>query len=152
MRSPCSRPRSASPETLPFRERLPVATFPADILAHVPFPLIRGYIVEGKPRTTLVAQHRAELEALCRRFRVRRLELFGSSAATGQDRPGESDLDFLVEFESLPDGGYADTYFGLLEALQSLFGRAVDLVIPSTIKNPYFPQSVERTKTLLYAA
>jgi predicted nucleotidyltransferase len=101
--------------------------------------------------TTLVAQHRAELEALCRRFRVRRLELFGS-AATGQDRPDESDLDFLVEFEPLPTGGYADTYFGLLEALESLFGRAVDLVIPSAIKNPYFRQSVERTKTLLYAA
>ena len=101
--------------------------------------------------TTLVAQHRVELEALCHRFRVRRLELFGSAAA-GQDRPGESDLDFLVEFEPLPTGGYADTYFGLLEALESLFGRAVDLVIPSTIKNPYFRQSVERTKTLLYAA
>lgn len=101
--------------------------------------------------TTLVAQHRAELEALCRRFRVLRLELFGS-AATGQDRPGESDLDFLVEFEPLPTGSYADTYFGFLEALESLFGRAVDLVIPSAITNPYFRQSVERTKTLLYAA
>ncbi len=101
--------------------------------------------------TTLVAQHRAELEALCRRFRVRRLELFGS-AAIGEDRPGESDLDFLVEFEPLPTCGYADAYFGLLEALESLFGRAVDLVIPSAIKNPYFKQSVERTKTLLYAA
>ena len=101
--------------------------------------------------TTLVAQHRAELEALCRRYRVRRLELFGS-AATGQDRPDESDLDFLVEFEPLSAGGYADTYFGLLEALESLFGRAVDLVIPSAIKNPYFRQSVERTKTLLFAA
>jgi uncharacterized protein len=101
--------------------------------------------------TTLVAQHRAELEAVCRRFRVRRLELFGS-AATGQDRPGKSDLDFLVEFEPLPAAGYADTYFGLLEALESLFGRPVDLVVPSTIKNPYFRQSVERTKTLLYAA
>ena len=101
--------------------------------------------------TTLVAQHRAELEALCRRFRVRRLVLFGS-AATGQDRPDESDLDFLVEFEPLSAGWYADTYFGLLEALESLFGRAVDLVIPSAIKNPYFRQSVERTKTLLYAA
>ncbi|MGH9474488.1 MAG: nucleotidyltransferase family protein [Terriglobales bacterium] len=101
--------------------------------------------------TSLVAQRRADLETLCRRFRVRRLELFGS-AATGEDRPGESDLDFLVEFEPLPAGGYADTYFGLLEALESLFGCAVDLVTPAAIKNPYLRQSVERTKTLLYAA
>jgi uncharacterized protein len=101
--------------------------------------------------TTLIAQHRPELEALCRRFRVRRLELFGS-AAKGEDRPGESDLDFLVEFEPLPLGSYANAYFGLLEALESLFGRPVDLVIPAAIKNPYFLQPVERTKTLLYAA
>lgn len=101
--------------------------------------------------TSLIAQHRAEIEALCRRYRVRRLELFGS-AATGQERTGESDLDFLVEFEPLPPGGYADAYFGLHEALETLFDRSVDLVVASAIKNPYFRQSVERTKTLLYAA
>ena len=101
--------------------------------------------------TPFVAQRRAEIEALCRRYRVRRLELFGSTAAE-QDRPGESDLDFLVEFESLPTGEYADAYFGLHESLEKLSGRSVDLVIASAIKNPYFRQSVERTKTLLYAA
>jgi predicted nucleotidyltransferase len=101
--------------------------------------------------TSFFDQRRAEVEAPCRRYHVRRLELFGS-AATGQDHPGESDLDFLVEFDALPPGGYADAYFGLLEALQSLSGRPVDLVVASAIKNPYFRQSVERTKTLLYAA
>lgn len=99
----------------------------------------------------ILGPRRAELETLCRRFRVRRLELFGSAAA-GEDRPGESDLDFLVEFEPLPSGAYADTYFGLLEALERLFGRPVDLVAASAIRNPYFRASVERTKTLLYAA
>lgn len=39
--------------------------------------------------TSLVVQSRTEIEALCRRYSVRRLEHFGS-AATGQDRPGES--------------------------------------------------------------
>lgn len=100
---------------------------------------------------SLFAEHRAEIEILCRRYRVRRLELFGS-AASGQDRPGESDLDFLVEFEPLSPGAYSDAYFGLLEALERLSGRPVDLVIASAIKNPYFRQSIERTRTLLYAA
>jgi uncharacterized protein len=99
----------------------------------------------------LLDQRRAELEALCRRYHVRRLELFGS-AASGHDQPGKSDLDFLVEFDSFPPGGYADAYFGFLEALEELSGRPVDLVVASAIKNPYFLQSVERTKTLLYAA
>ena len=96
-------------------------------------------------------QRRVELETVCRRYGVRRLELFGS-AATGQDRPGESDLDFLVEFGPLPPGGYADAYFGLLESLEELFGRTVDLVVPSAIRNPYFLKAIEETRTLLYAA
>jgi len=99
----------------------------------------------------LLTERRSEVEALCRRYGVRRLELFGSAAA-GTYRVGESDLDFLVEFASLPSGGYADAYFGLLESLGTLFGRPVDLIVASAIKNPYFRQSVERTKTLLYAA
>ncbi len=99
----------------------------------------------------LVEQHRTQLEALCRRYGVRRLEVFGS-AATGLAQSVESDLDFLVEFGALPPGGYADAYFGLLESLEALYGRPVDLVVASTIRNPFFLQSVERTRTLLYAA
>ena len=98
-----------------------------------------------------LAGYQAALEALCSRYKVRRLELFGS-AAVGRDRPGESDLDFLVEFDPLPSGRYADTYFGLLENLQQLFGRPVDLVVASAIRNPYFRDSVERTKTLVYGS
>lgn len=95
--------------------------------------------------------HEAELERLCRRYGVRRLELFGS-AVSGRYRHGESDLDFLVEFDDLPRGAYADAYFGLLEALEDLFGRPVDLVVASAVKNPYFKESIEANKALLYAA
>ena len=98
-----------------------------------------------------VAQRRQVIEQLCRDFHVRRLELFGSGAA-GCDWPSESDLDFLVEFEQLPPGAYADAYFGLMEALGRLFGRPIDLVVSSAIRNPYFRKAVESSKTLLYAA
>ena len=100
--------------------------------------------------TSLVTQHRSEVEALCRQYSVRRLDLFGSAASAQESL--ESDLDFLVEFDPLPTGAYADAYFGLLDALQSLFGRPVDLIVASAMKNPYLRQSVERTKRLLYAA
>jgi hypothetical protein len=98
-----------------------------------------------------LSQHRREIEELCRRLAVRRLELFGS-AAVGAELSGESDLDFLVEFGPLPPGKYADSYFALLEGLEKLFGRPVDLVANSAIKNPYFRQSIQETKALLYAA
>ena len=98
-----------------------------------------------------ISNQQAELEKLCRSYRVARLELFGSAVAGGF-RPGESDLDFLVEFLPLPPGAYADAYFGLLESLEGLFGERVDLVVASAIKNPFFRQSVEQGKTMLYAA
>ncbi|MGH9812322.1 MAG: nucleotidyltransferase family protein [Candidatus Acidiferrales bacterium] len=99
----------------------------------------------------LFEQHRPQLEALCRSHGVRRLEVFGSAAA-GLARGEVGDLDFLVEFQPLPPGGYADAYFGLLESLEALFGKPVDLVVTSAIRNPFFLQSVARTRTLLYAA
>ena len=88
---------------------------------------------------------------LCRRFRVRRLEVFGS-ATTGAFDEATSDLDFVVEFENFGHSGYADAYFGLLEGLEALFDREVDLVVLSAVRNPYFRESIERSRTSLYAA
>jgi predicted nucleotidyltransferase len=98
-----------------------------------------------------IEEHRAELAQLCRRYRVLSLSLFGSAARDDFD-PARSDYDFLVDFEALPPGEYADAYFGMLASLEQLLGRPVDLVVASAIKNPYFRQSVEQTKALLYAA
>lgn len=100
---------------------------------------------------TQIKDRRETIAELCREYRVQRLELFGSALRDDFDAQN-SDLDFLVEFDALPAGAYAKTYFGLLEALQSLFQRKVDLVVASAIKNPYFREGVERNKALLYAA
>lgn len=101
--------------------------------------------------TERIREQQSELVTLCKRHRVKRLELFGSATRADFDAR-RSDLDFLVEFDQFPAGAYADAYFGLLESLEQLFQRPVDLVVASAIKNPYFRQAVERTKTLLYAA
>jgi hypothetical protein len=95
----------------------------------------------------LIRAHAAELSTLCRRHRVRRLELFGSAAT---DREAIRDLDFLVEFEALDPADYADAYFGLLEDLERLFGRPVDLVMTSAVTNPYFLQDIARNRTMVY--
>lgn len=98
-----------------------------------------------------IEQHRREAETLCREYEVQRLALFGS-AATGGFRVDTSHLDFLVEFRAPLAAGYADRYFGLLEGLQGVFKRPVDLVVESAIRNPYFCEAVDRDKALLYAA
>ena len=99
----------------------------------------------------LLAKQADELERLCRRYRVQRLDVFGSASVRGHLKE-DSDLDFLVEFQPEAMDAYADAYFGLLESLEQLFGRPVDLVIDSAIRNPYFRESVDESRTLVYAA
>ena len=95
-------------------------------------------------------EHRTnELKSLCVRYAVDRLYLFGS-AATGSADPAQSDFDFLVEFQPSARDSYADSYFGLLDALKDLFGRPVDLVVESSISNPYFFESIKRTRTPVF--
>lgn len=99
----------------------------------------------------MIDARRDELAQLCRRFGVRRLELFGS-AVTGRFDPDCSDLDFLVEYAD-PDGGDPfDRYFGLIEALERLFGRRVDLVVARAMRNPYFIREVNAQRRLVYKA
>lgn len=99
----------------------------------------------------LVKQYHQILDTLCRKYRVSRLEVFGSAAAGDFDAKS-SDLDFLVEFLPLEPGQSADAYFGLLFDLQDLFKRSIDLVMPTAIKNPYFLQSINQHREVLYAA
>ena len=99
----------------------------------------------------LIDHHRREIAGLCRRFRVRRLELFGSAVSECFD-PRRSGVDFLVEFQPLPEGGHADAYFGFLESLETLLSRRVDLVMSGAIRNRYFLEAIEPTRTLMYAA
>lgn len=98
-----------------------------------------------------IVERRHEITDLCRQYRVSRLELFGSAVGDRFDSD-RSDVDFLVEFEPLADGEHADAYFGLLESLQLLFDRPVDLVMTRAIRNRYFLQAIERTRMVVYAA
>ena len=94
--------------------------------------------------------HREGLVALCRRHRVRRLSVFGSTVR-GEAKAG-SDYDFLVEFDALPRGVYVTAFFGLQEDLQALLGAPVELVVEHAIRNPFFRQSVQAHRQELHAA
>lgn len=99
----------------------------------------------------LIEKKKSGLIQLCRKHRVKKLELFGS-AALGEFQKGKSDLDFLVEFLPLEEGQYANAYFGLMEDLESIFNCPVELVMPTTIKNPYFIAGIQNSRITLYAA
>ena len=91
----------------------------------------------------------AQVPALCRRFGVARLDVFGS-AVTGRFDPARSDLDFLVTFDPATEAGRRRDYFGLAEALRGLFGRPVDLITERTLENPFLRRRVTAERVPLY--
>ena len=88
-----------------------------------------------------------QLTAICQRYHILELSLFGS-AARGDMRP-DSDIDLLVEFE--PDAVIGWAFFELEQELARLFGRKVDLGTKASLK-PRVRASVLRDLRTIYAA
>lgn len=100
----------------------------------------------------LIEEHHEAIRALCEKFGVLRLELFGS-VATGAFDPERSDVDVLVEYPADYDfGPCLKRYVDFKDRLESLPGRPVDLVIVGAMRNPYFIRSVNVSRQPLYAA
>jgi predicted nucleotidyltransferase len=105
------------------------------------------YTVEPPPGS-LVAPDSKELAAICRRYKVKKMSLFGS-AARGELRP-DSDVDLLVEFK--PKQG--PSMWGMVDmqdALSPLFGgRQVHIAGPGILNNPHRRKTIERDLKVLY--
>lgn len=99
----------------------------------------------------LIEQKREDISRICRRHRIRRLEVFGSAARATDFNPASSDADFLVEFAPDAKRGL-DGYFALKADLEALLDRHVDLVEPAALRNPFLLAGVNSSRELLYAA
>ena len=104
---------------------------------------------DNRPMYPPLAKQLPSITVPCERYGVAHMELFGS--ATGPDFHSESgDHDFLVELDKHAPGSPARRWIDLAEALEKLLGRHVDLVNPNYIRNPYFQQAVNQSRTLVY--
>ncbi|MEX0914761.1 MAG: nucleotidyltransferase domain-containing protein [Wenzhouxiangellaceae bacterium] len=74
-----------------------------------------------------IETHREQIAELCRRYGVKRLELFGSAARGSDFEPGRSDIDFLVDF-SADELHTLEQILDLEHQLSTLLGRPVDLM------------------------
>ena len=99
----------------------------------------------------LIEQHKDKIIALCKRFKVSKLWVFGSVLTPRFN--DESDIDLLVEFdrEKLDLLDFADNFFGLIHSVESVVGRKVDMVVNSSIRNPYFRAEVDNTRKILWS-
>jgi uncharacterized protein len=93
---------------------------------------------------------RAALESVCAKHGVASLDLFGAGT-TDEWNPADGDLDFVVVFRADDNPGIADRYLGLAEALEDLFSRPVNLITAGAIRNPYFRDHVNSTRSRIYA-
>ena len=98
-----------------------------------------------------ISDHSREIAALCEKYRVVRLEVFGSAARGGFDA-ATSDIDLIAEFASTREPGYADRYMDFADALEALLGYKVDLLTPPSIRNRHFAENIKRDAILIYDA
>lgn len=99
----------------------------------------------------IIENKKEDLTRLCQELKVKRLYIFGSVVSEKFNE--NSDLDFLFSFsDSLSTEEYTNNYFAFHYKLKALFKRNIDLVTESSLSNPYFIESINETKKLIYEA
>jgi predicted nucleotidyltransferase len=93
--------------------------------------------------------HQDQIEAFCRKWKIRQFALFGS--VLRDDFRPDSDVDVLVEFE--PDAMHTlFTFVEMQDELSDLFGRKVDLVQKGAVTNPFVRHHIRHHHRTLYDA
>lgn len=98
----------------------------------------------------LIKDKMQEIRVLCQTFDIKTMYAFGSICTDKFN--DSSDIDILISFKDISIEKYTDNYFNLHYKLQELFNRKIDLLTENSLSNPYFIESIEETKQLLYAA
>ena len=92
-----------------------------------------------------------DLKRICQLLKVTRLYAFGS--VVSEKFRDDSDIDFLISFsDTLSIEEYTNNYFALHYKLRELFHREIDIITERTLSNPYFIESINETKELIYEA
>lgn len=101
---------------------------------------------------TSIADRKAEIAGLCRRFGAVRLDVFGSAARGTDFDPERSDADFSVTFRRAERLSRLSQRMGLLRALETTLGRKVDLVKLHAGSRPSLRAEIERDREPVYEA
>lgn len=89
------------------------------------------------------------IKQACHSLGVKKLELFGSYAR--DDYHQDSDIDFLVEFD-LEQPNLFDRYLALMESLEKIFRKNIDLTEVSSLKNAILLKAINKDRKVVYEA
>ena len=90
-----------------------------------------------------------KIEDFCRRWKIAEFSLFGS--VLREDFGPESDVDVLISFEPEIPWSLFD-WMDMMEELQEILGREVDVVEKSGLRNPFRRQAILTTRQVIYGA
>ena len=93
-------------------------------------------------------KYTADIVNLCKKYKVKSLYAFGS--VLNDNFNESSDIDLIVDFSNIEVEDYADNYFDFKFSLQDILKRPIDLLEEKAIKNPYFRQSINQQRLLVY--
>lgn len=100
----------------------------------------------------LIEMNIDKIVALCKKYKVAKLWVFGSILTSRFS--DDSDVDLSVDFDSdtINREGldWADIFFDFMHELEDLFGRRIDLVCDDAVKNKAFRKELDSTKRLIY--
>ena len=96
----------------------------------------------------ILDQYSIDIDKLCASHRVKSLYAFGSVLTDKFN--ADSDVDLIVDFESIAVENYADNYFDLKFSLQDLLKRTIDLLEEKSLKNPYFKKAICQKRQVVY--
>jgi predicted nucleotidyltransferase len=89
-----------------------------------------------------------KIKEFCRRWKISEFSLFGS--VLREDFGPESDVDILVSFNpDIPWSLY--DWIDMIEELKEIFGREVDLVEESGLRNPFRRRGILDNRQVVYA-
>ena len=98
-----------------------------------------------------IHQYKDGISIICKRYRVSKLDVFGSAARKDDFNATSSDADFLIEFAPEVKVGLGEL-IGIKTELEKLLGRNVDLIEPEAVLNPFVKASIQRHQESVYAA
>jgi len=94
-----------------------------------------------------IGEHREEIARLCQEHGITRLSLFGSVVKGGW-RPGESDIDVLIDLEYGP--GVGGRFMRFASSLERLLGVRVDITTERSVSSEEFRDELCRTAVTIY--
>ena len=96
----------------------------------------------------LIEMNMDRIIALCRKYKVAKLWVFGSILTPRFNDSSDVDFSVVFHYDEIPD--LFITFFDFIDELRTLLGREIDMVDETAVSNPYFRKELDKTKQLIY--